>query len=32
MEGSLFEAGKIPPQNPVNAQLMRLQAALGAST
>jgi regulator of CtrA degradation len=32
MEGSLFEAGKIPPHNPVNAQLMRLQAALGAST
>jgi regulator of CtrA degradation len=32
MEISLFEASETPPQNPVNAQLMRLQAALGAST
>jgi regulator of CtrA degradation len=31
MEVSLFEASETPPENPVNAQLMRLQAALGAS-
>ncbi|OYU75655.1 MAG: regulator of CtrA degradation rcdA [Alphaproteobacteria bacterium PA3] len=32
MEVSLFEASEKPPENPVNAQLMRLQAALGASS
>lgn len=31
MEVSLFEASETPAENPVNAQLMRLQAALDAS-